>query len=376
MGTQPYGCFLDLAEAVKQVVDVPVTAVGRILTPELAEQVLTSGQADLVGIGRGLIAEPDWPRKVQQGQREDLRFCIMCNHCASSLMTNKPLQCAVNAEIGEPVQATVQPAAPAKRVLVAGGGPAGMEAARVAAVRGHQVTLLEREDELGGQLALCAAPSFKEEINRLTEYLTGALRRLAVEVRTSTPLTAEALDELRPDVVIVATGARPAPLPVPADAHENVTTAWAALAGEVRLGRKVVLVGGGAVGVETALYLAAPEREVTIVEMLDRIGGQESPTMLPFLERWMQEAEIRILTGHKLVEVREDAVVLEAEGEPPVVVACDTLVNAVGTTRNAVLVDELSQRQLECHLVGDCSPTSAGTIADAIHEGHRAGAQV
>jgi NADPH-dependent 2,4-dienoyl-CoA reductase/sulfur reductase-like enzyme len=246
----------------------------------------------------------------------------------------------------------------------------------VAAERGHRVTLLEREDALGGQLALCAAPPFKEEIRRLTEYLTGALSRLAVEVRTGTPLTPERLDELHPDVVIVATGAQPAPFPIPADAHENVATAWAALAGEARPGRSLVVVGGGAVGVETALALAAPGREITIVEMLDRIGGNESPTIMPFLQRWIEEAGIRVLTGHKLVEVREDAVVLDTAGQPPVVVSCDTLVNAVGTTRNAVLVDELARRQIECQLVGDCSPTSAGTIADAIHEGHRAGAQV
>ena len=163
MGTQPYGCFLDLAAGVTRVSTVPVTAVGRILDPEFAEGVIASGQADLVAIGRGLIAEPDWPRGVERGEVEDLRACIMCNHCASSLMSNQPLRCAVNPAIGEPDTPSATRSPAPRRVLVIGGGPAGMEAAHMAARRGHRVTLVEREPRLGGQLPLCSAPPFKHE---------------------------------------------------------------------------------------------------------------------------------------------------------------------------------------------------------------------
>lgn len=376
MGTQPYGCFLDLAETVKSAVDVPVTAVGRILRPELAEQVLQAGRADLVAIGRGLIAEPDWPRKVQLGQRDGLRLCIMCNHCAGSLMTGQPLACAINAEVGEGESAGLRPAVTPRKVLVGGGGPAGMEAARVAGLRGHHVTLAERESQLGGQLRICAAPPFKAEINLLTEYLAGELQRLSIDIRTGTTLTADALNELQPDAVILATGARPAPLPVPAGDNPNVVTAWAVLEGDADVGRQVVIVGGGAVGVETALFLAAAGRHITVVELLDRIGGQESPTIMPFITRRIREEGIRILTGHRLIGIRGDGVIVEPAGQPPVFIACDTVVNAVGTMQNAALKEEIERRHIECHLAGDCSATSRGTIADAIREDYRAGLQV
>jgi 2,4-dienoyl-CoA reductase-like NADH-dependent reductase (Old Yellow Enzyme family)/thioredoxin reductase len=375
MGTQPYGCFVDLAEGIKEVVEVPVTAVGRILHPELAEQILESGKADLVAVGRGLIAEPDWPTKVEEGRVEDLRLCIMCNHCAGSLISGRPLSCAINAESGQ-VDAALQHAAVPKTVLVAGGGPAGMEAARVAALRGHRVTLVEQEDVLGGQLHICSAPVFKEEVGRLTEYLTHALETLAVDIRLSTKLTPEILDSVRPDAVIVATGAVPSPLKVPGTEDSGVAGAWAVLARQVEVGENVVVVGGGAVGIETALFLAEEKRRITVVEMLDKIGGQESPTMMPFIERRIREENMRILTGHKVVELGRGAVVVESGDGEVETLACDTIVDAVGTRRNAVLVEEIEERQIECHLAGDCSEESSGNIADAIHGGFRVGAKV
>jgi NADPH-dependent 2,4-dienoyl-CoA reductase/sulfur reductase-like enzyme len=251
-----------------------------------------------------------------------------------------------------------------------------MEAARVAARRGHHVTLVEKEDVLGGQLHICSAPAFKEEVGRLTEYLIHALEQLSVDMRLSTGLTWELLDSHRPDAVIVATGALPAPLQVPGMEKSRVVSAWAALAREVDVGRNVVIVGGGAVGIETALFLAEEKHRITVVEMLDRIGGRESPTMMPYIKRRIREEDIRILTGHKVIEVREDGVVVESAGGSVETIACDTIVNAVGTRRNAVLVEEIKRRRIECYLAGDCSEKSSGTIADAIHGGFSAGLRV
>jgi 2,4-dienoyl-CoA reductase-like NADH-dependent reductase (Old Yellow Enzyme family)/thioredoxin reductase len=375
MGTQPYGCFVDLAAAVKGAVPVPVTAVGRILYPEQAARIVASGQADLVALGRALIAEPDWPRKVRDGRSSELRLCIMCNHCADSLVTGRPIACAINAEVGQADDAAPRPAATPKRVLVAGGGPAGMEAARVAALRGHTVTLVEERPVLGGQLHICATPQFKQEVHRLREFLVGALERLKVDVRLNTGLTIELLDRMRPDAVIVATGARPAPLRLPGAGDARMLTAWEALADESRVGSRVVIVGGGAVGIETALFLARPDRRVTVVEMLDRIVGKESPTVMPFIERRLRECGILILTRHKVVDAAQGAVVVECDGARQTI-ECDTIVNAVGTLRHAVLVDEITGRGIECRLAGDCSESSSGTIADAVREGFRAGCSI
>ena len=278
MGTQPHGCFVDLAARIKEAVDVPVTAVGRIVHPHHAAEILEHGQADLIALGRGLVADPDWPRLVQAGRLDEARLCIMCNHCTGSLTSGQPLECAINANLGgDPPKRTERP----RRVLVAGGGPAGMEAARVAAGRGHRVTLVEKQPYLGGQLHLCAKPTFKDEIHQLTQYLTAALGRLEVDIRLSTALTVELLDEIRAEVVVVATGARPAPLKVPGGDAANVVTAWDALADTAEVGRDVVIIGGGAVGVETALFLAQEDRQITIVEMLDQIAQDESADHAP-----------------------------------------------------------------------------------------------
>jgi 2,4-dienoyl-CoA reductase-like NADH-dependent reductase (Old Yellow Enzyme family)/thioredoxin reductase len=376
MGTQPYGCFVDLAEGIKQVVGVPVTAVGRILEPQFAEDVLASGRADLVGIGRGLIAEPEWPHAVAQDRIDDLRLCIMCNHCASSLMSSQPLRCAINPTIGEAAPVAITPARSPRRVLVVGAGPAGMQAAQTAARRGHDVTLVERESRLGGQLPLCAAPPFKHEISRLTHYLTTQVARHGVRVRTGTVATEAVIDELQPEAIIVATGVTPAKLPVPGAQGANVVTAWDVLSGAADVGRRVAVVGGGAVGVETALFLATRDRKITIVEMLDRIAAGESPTIVPFIDAQIAKHHVRVLTRHRVVSIEPGGVRVTSPDDATTVIECDTVVIAAGTTRCLTLVDVVQARGLECHVVGDCSETSTGTLAGAIRDGFWAGLNV
>ena len=377
MGTQPYGCFVDLAEAVKRVARVPVTAVGRILDPEFAAGLLESGRADLVGIGRGLIAEPGWPRGVERGETGDLRMCIMCNHCASSLMSNQPLRCAINATVGEPEPVTIAPAVARRRILVVGGGPAGMEAAHIAARRGHQVTLVERESRLGGQLPLCSAPPFKHEISRLTQFLTNQVARRNVEVRlgAKTPV-ADLLDQIRPDAVIVATGVSPTTLPVPGIDRANVVTAWDVMAGATIAGPRAAIVGGGSVGVETALLLAPRGIQVTIVEMLEQIAAGESPTILPFIHAQLEHYGVRVLAEHRLVSIEADGLRATGPDGTTIAVECDTVVMAVGTRRNPTFEAEIRARGLECHVVGDCADGSPGTLAGAIHDGFKAGMSV
>jgi 2,4-dienoyl-CoA reductase-like NADH-dependent reductase (Old Yellow Enzyme family)/thioredoxin reductase len=373
MGTQPYGCFLDLAEGIKRAARVPVTAVGRILDPAFAESILAAGRADLVGIGRGLIAEPDWPGVVERGDLEDLRLCIMCNHCASSLMSSKPLECAINPEIGAPEPRAIAPAARRRRVLVIGGGPAGMEAARVAALRGHDVTLVERAGKLGGQLPLCAAPPYKDEINRLARYLETQVARLGVQVRLNAgEPVGTLLDEVRPDAVVVATGGHPAMPALPGFDSRIVVTAWAVLAERASAGRRAAIVGGGAVGVETALFLAPRGTEVTIVEMLEKIAGGESPTIVPWIESQIRRFGIRVLTRHRVLGLDDAGLHVSGPDGGALALECDTVIVAAGTRRNATFAAEIEARGIECHVAGDCSEAAAGTLAGAVHDGYRA----
>jgi 2,4-dienoyl-CoA reductase-like NADH-dependent reductase (Old Yellow Enzyme family)/thioredoxin reductase len=377
MGTQPYGCFVDLAEGVKRSAHVPVTAVGRILDPAFAEEVLASGRADLVGIGRGLIAEPDWPRLVERGDTADMRVCIMCNHCAGSLMSSQPLQCAINATIGEAGPVEIEPAAAPRRVLVIGSGPAGMEAAHVAARRGHRVTLVERKGELGGQLPLCSAPPHKHELSRLTRYLTAQVERQGVHVRPGSGASiGELLDEVKPDAVIVATGATPSSLPVPGIDRPSVATAWDVMSGAVQVGPRTAIVGGGSVGVETALLLGPRGVSVTIVEMLDAVGAGESPTVMPFIHAQLARHGVRVLTKHRVASVEADGLRVATPDGATIAIECDTVVMAVGTRRNQTFAEEIAARGLECHVVGDCREGSPGTIAGAIRDGFWAGMAV
>jgi NADPH-dependent 2,4-dienoyl-CoA reductase/sulfur reductase-like enzyme len=304
-------------------------------------------------------------------------MCIMCNHCASSLMSSQPLRCAINAAVGEPEPVTIAPAASSRRILVIGGGPAGMEAAHIAARRGHRVTLVEREARLGGQLPLCSAPPYKVEISRLTRYLTTQVQRRGVHVRlgVDTPVE-QLLDETRPDAVIVATGVSPSRLPVPGIDGANVVSAWDVMAGSTRVGPRAAIVGGGSVGVETALLLAPRGIQITIVEMLGTIAAGESPTILPFIHAQLGKHNVRVLTNHRLVSIEEDGLRVAGPGGTTLAIECDTAVIAVGTRRNRTFAEEILARGIECHVVGDCAEGSPGTLAGAIHDGFRAGMRV
>jgi NADPH-dependent 2,4-dienoyl-CoA reductase/sulfur reductase-like enzyme len=252
-----------------------------------------------------------------------------------------------------------------------------MEAAHIAARRGHQVTLVEREPRLGGQLPLCSAPPFKHEISRLTLYLTTQVARRGVQVRVGVDTSVEALlDGLRPDAVIVATGVSPATLPIPGMDRANVVSAWSVLAEAVPVGPRAVIVGGGSVGVETALFLAPRGVEVTIVEILEKIAGGESATILPFIHAQLEHYRVRVLTQHRVLSVEEDGLRVAASDGTALSIACDTVVIAAGTRRNPTFAGEIIARGIECHVEGDCADTSAGTLAGAIHGGFWAGMKI
>jgi len=373
MGTQPYGCFVDLAEGVKEAVDVPVTAVGRLLFPDNAERVVKEGKADLIGLCRPLLADPEWPNKVRDGREEEIRYCAMCNNCVDCLTVRRaPVRCVLNASLGAEAPVEITKAADPKRVVVIGGGPAGMEAARVAALRGHGVTLFERANALGGQLRIASAAPHKVELARAADFLVSQMDKLRIDVRLNTEAEVEDITEIKPDEVIVATGSRPSRPPISGIDRPHVVDAWDVLAGLAPAGPRVVVIGGGAVGIETAEVLAVAGKKVTVVEMLEQVGSDISRTILPGVLVTLQEHGVVILSQHKLKKIRDNEVVLEEPSGDEIVVAAETVVLAVGTTPENSIVGPLRDAGISTTLVGDCGGEAPGSIEKATRDGFAA----
>ncbi len=268
----PRGCLVHLAEEIRKVVKIPVVTVGRINNPELGNAILSEGKADLIGMGRGLIADPDLPRKAMEGRFDEIRKCIACNTCIDNLLQFKQIVCAINPEAGKEGTFEVFPAPKRKKVMVVGGGPAGLDAARVLAERGHEVVLYEKEQKLGGQLNLAGAPPDEEEFKEFIEYLKRQLIKFQVKTFLGKKITPKTARLKQFDEVVIATGASPILPNIPGIKSKHVVTAQAVLEGKIDIGENIVIIGAGGTGVTTGLYLAKMGKKVTLVEMLNKIG--------------------------------------------------------------------------------------------------------
>jgi NADPH-dependent 2,4-dienoyl-CoA reductase/sulfur reductase-like enzyme len=336
--------------------------VGRLDDPVLAAAVLRGGKADLIAIGRGLIADPELPNKLAEGRLDDVRPCIACNQgCIGSMVTGAPFNCMVNPEAGREAVMRVTPATHAKRVFVAGGGPAGMEAARVAALRGHDVTLYEKGDRLGGQFYVGSLPPRKQEISRYLAYMERQLEEQGVRVLLGEELTSETVNAQSPDAVIVATGSEPCAVTLPGAGAANVASAHEVLAGKAVVGGSVVVVGGGQVGCETAEFLDRLGRNVTLVEMRDELALGETMLTRAALLEGLADTRIETLTGTRVVEVLPGEVVVEYDGPRQTLSGVDTVVLAVGVTPVSHLAASLAEAGVEVHIAGD-----AGGVSNAM----------
>jgi len=363
----PRGCLVHLAEGIKKAVNVPVIAVGRINNPELAERILEEGKADLIGLGRELLADPEFPRKAAEGRVDDIRMCTGCNVCIDRVLYRLlDARCSINAALGREEQFTIKPAGFAKKVLIVGGGPAGMEAARVAALRGHDVTLYERDNKLGGQMWLAAKPPGKGEWLTTIEYLSNQVRKLGVKIELGKEVTPELVQELRPDVVIIATGAKPLIPNIPGVKGGNVVTADDVLREKVAVGEKVVIVGGGVVGVETADYLLEKGKRVVVVEKLKTVASDMVEPNRTYILMKLRENGVEILTETRVEEITERGVVVYGKGGRRTFEA-DTVVLAVGREPNNELIRALRFVVPELYAVGDC--LIPRKIEDAIRDG-------
>ena len=376
MGVQPYGFFVKIAGDIKKAVNVPVSAVGRIVDAEMAERVIESGMADMVAVGRPLLADPDWGTKIAAGKACDIRRCISCNKgCTDAIQNRQFLSCVLNAENGYENTRSIQPAAQKKKIAVLGGGPAGLEAARVAALRGHDVTLFEKTTTLGGQLNIACVPPRKEEMRRATQDLIHAVCNAGVHLCMGQTRTAEQLKDAGFDAVINAVGAHSAAPRIPGIDSVNVADAWKVLAGEQQVYGTVAVIGGGMVGCETAEYLAARGCKVSVIEMMDKIAAGESTTILPTLLENYKTYGVEQYPSHKVKEFRMDAVVCENKDGAEVTIPCDYIVLAMGARSNEFDAAALEAASIPVYSIGDAAGKAAD-ISNAIRTGYDTACQL
>ena len=354
---QAHGCMADMAAKVKEVVNIPVITVGRFTEPELVERIIEEGKADMVALGRGLLADPFWVQKVEQGLERKIRPCIGClDGCLGRIFAGKPLSCAVNPSVGRETRYAIKRADEQKMVIIAGGGVAGLEAARTAALRGHLVTLYEKTDLLGGHLISGSIPMFKKDLRSLLSWYESEVSDLGVEIRTEYELTPEVIERKKADVLIIASGSRPTLPSLPGIDKEVVATAPEVLLGTKRPGDRIVVVGGGLVGCETAIWLAQKGKKVTVIEMLKDLmtGSNSVPHVIKHMILDMLEFNrVAVMTNTRLVGVTDNGVNLLDASDREKSLDANTVVVSMGLKSERALYRSLVGKTPNLYLIGD-----------------------
>lgn len=367
----PRGVNVYLAAGIKKHVKTPVACVGSLNDPAQMEHIIASGQADIVELGRALVADPEIPNKAMHDQADDITPCLRCYECFGEIVKSEMIKCTVNPIIGHELEEKYGHRAPerSKKVLIVGGGPGGMEAAIVASSRGHEVTLCEKSSVLGGNLHPAGAAYFKEDIVKLTGVLERRLKRSGAKVMLNTEVTPDLIRELNPDALIVAIGSKEwKPGFIPGIDRPNVVMAIDAEMHPEKLGRKVVIMGGGLVGGEAAISFRHEGHDVTIVEMKDKIAGEVNSFyrggLMPQIEK---AATCCVNTTVK--EILPDGVRVSRDGEEFVIQA-DTVVCALGFRTDDQTVDALTAEVDENYIIGDCR--NVGIIYHAMSQAYDA----
>lgn len=364
-----HGCNVYLAEGIKKVVKIPVACVGGIHTPELAEEIIASGKADIVELGRALIADPYFPKKAMMGEEEDITPCLRCFHCFDSIVRSTVVSCAVNPVIGfefdhkyyTPTLERV------KKVLIVGGGPGGMQAAITVAKKGHQVILCEKTDSLKGALKFAKFVSFKEDLYRFANCLENRVKKEKIDVRLNTLVTKEYVECEQPDVLIVATGAAPIIPSIKGIEAPHVIMAAECEKNIDLLGQKIVILGGGLIGCETGIYLGMQGKDVTIVEMRDELAKDANDFHKMALNMEF-EKYVKSMVNTKAKEITKEGVICIHEAGQEQLLFADTVIIAVGVRPNTDAVNELSGLTKEFYMIGDC--VQAGQVTQAVQQGY------
>jgi len=365
----PQGFNSETSHQFKQALDVPVLVTGRINDPDVAREIIDSGKADIVHIGRQSLTDPDWPAKVRDDREQDIVKCLSCNEgCIEGLAIwlRPAITCIQNPALGKEKDYMRPKTSAPRKVLVAGAGPGGLEAARVAALRGHRVTLYEKEGYLGGQVKLAAIPPSKSLYQEVAHSRIKAIRELGVHIRCGQALTVDMVREIKPDVLIIATGSESAIPNIPGINSKKVISARRALTSD-DVGPCVLIIGGGLVGCETADYLAGKDMSVTVVEMLKHTARDIGPAARVFLRRRLQEKHVLILTQSTVKSIDDDFAVVDTPGGEQRLGPFDTIVLATGAISNSLLADQARDIVPEVYVIGDaCKP---GKILAAVEQG-------
>ena len=369
------GSHSALSAEIKKYVSIPVATVGRITEPWIAEELIANGKADICMIGRANLCEPEFCNKAQAGKIDEIRPCIGCLRCLNGIMFGKRVSCTVNPSFEPENEDTLLPADTKKNVLVIGGGPAGMEAAFVAAKRGHHVVLADKQDALGGTVRIAAVPIAKQDLTQLIKYQAHKLEQAGVEVLLNTEITLEVIKEQYADYEIILCGGSTPIVPSFMTGFKDYMTADDVLYGRKFPGRKIVIIGGGSVGCETADYLAPilndrfpRNREIILIEMAHEIMANESGPGRSLLVQRMMEKGIQIICDAKVEKVSENTIQYSKNGVGYEITDADTLVLAMGYRPDSTLQEQLAEAGMTSTVLGDCK--KLGNIKDAISEGY------
>jgi 2,4-dienoyl-CoA reductase-like NADH-dependent reductase (Old Yellow Enzyme family) len=348
------GVFVHLAEAVKSVVNVPVITVGRIRNPVMADQILQDGKADLVSMGRALIADPYLPRKAEEGRVEEIVPCLSCNRCIQT-QRKEAIRCAVNPEAGNESRFKISKSERAKKVWVIGGGPGGLKAAEIAALRGHEVRIFERSNHLGGRMRIAAIPPKKTVLNDFLDYLEKRVNELGVTVELGKKFSVEMVGTNKPDAIIVASGATPFFPNWKGIEASCALSVDAVLTGRGNVGRRVLVIGAGGVGAETADYLSEMGKEVTLIEMLEEIASDLVTHLKYYLSKRLVEKGVTILTSTRVKELGKGYALVEDTSGTRKIEGFDTIVLAVGSKSDDSVAKDLEGKVPVLHVIGDAS---------------------
>ena len=369
MGTREENWVLPVTKAVKAAVSIPVATVGKVLTVENGEKLLADGDADIIAYGRSLLCDPDIAIKAETG--EPVRLCLNCNKgCVDAIQNRRYISCVLNAENGDEATMTIKPGEGKKKVVIVGAGVAGLEAARVAAIRGYEVDVYEKEAQVGGQIHLAAVPPRKDEILRSVAYYECILPALGVNIHLNAEATVEIMNAA--DAVIVAVGAHDLLLPIPGADGANVVSSWDVLAGKAEVSGHCAVIGGGLVGTETAEYLLEKGCSVSIIEMMDKIANGESSTILPTIMADFKAHDVKQFVNTKVSAIEAGAV-KATQGEEEISIPCDMVVMAVGSKKNVFNVEGVT---VPVYYAGDCSGDRTASIAEAIRGGYKAANEI
>jgi len=370
-----------LFEAVKKEVNIPIIAGGGFRNPDKCENIVAEGDTDFLGMARPFVADPEWPKKAKNGRVEDIRRCISCGECLYEMggKFSFPHGCSVNAAFSrEREWGTIKPAALKKKVMIIGGGPAGMEAARICSLRGHEVTLFDKGKELGGQLLLASVPPGKNKVLWVRDFIAKQLNKQGVKVNLAVDVTAEMIDKENPEVLVLATGSRPSEPDITGSKENNVVTAWDILEGKFELkNQNVVILGGNMIGCETAEFIAEKGNKVSVIKMRPSavIAEDMEPTNRRGLLDSLAAHKVQLLTDFRVERITSDGVkISKRESEEELTIKADTIVLALGSEPVYDLADAMKKKDILFYTIGDCEKPR--NIRQAIYEGALIGRQI